>query len=350
MIRKRFVKVIVIGFLSLSSKGESIYNDVSYSDTTFNLAKELLEKDDVLVPPGDHYVNETIVVPGFKKITGIVGKSKLIAAAGFRGPILVLDGVTHVEITGIAFEGNQNQFSGFSNICNTREAIRKLEGKTQGIAILIKNGAKQCWINTCEFKNFGDACLKMVNAGGRGYPVRVAHVSIANSFCGIDNYGTEYSPTVSASISDCVFGLILDAGNQYFSTCSFNDNKIGLYMKGANKNNSHGSFAACNFNHSKGYSIFCDGIDFGETFVGCQVFDGDIFLENTNGFIFNGGIIDAQVFVMGGKTNMISNTGFLTSYGGGKIHSDFEGLRSRLVLKNNFFLNELGGKDSLLNN
>lgn len=342
--------LIISGLMVLSSKGESINRDIYGSDTSFNLAKLLLEKDHVFVPPGDHYVNEAIVVPGFKKISGVIGKSRLIASPGFSGPILVLDGITHVEVSGISFEGNQNQFSKLSNICNSREAIRKLEGKTNGIAILIKNRANECWINACEFKNFGDACLKMYNAGGREQPVRVTNVSISNSFCGIDNFGTEYSPTISVSVTDCVFGMILDAGNQYFSTCSFNDNRIGLYLKGTNKNNSHGSFSACNFNHSKVYSIFSDGIIFGETFVGCQVFDGDIFLENTNGFIFSGGIIDAQVFVKGGKTNMISNTGFLTSYKGGKMHLDVEGLPSRLILKNNFYLSETGERDSLLNN
>lgn len=345
-----FVLLIIGGLLSLRCNGENVDNNLSAGDTTFNLAKLLMEDDWVFVPPGDHYISETIIVQSFKKISGIIGKSKLIASPGFIGPIMELNGITNVEISGISFEGNQDQFSKVSNICSTRDAIREFEGKTNGIGIYIRNGSNECWINTCEFKNFGDACLKIAGAGGRRYPIRITNVSISKSFCGIDNHGTEYSPTTSVSVTNSVFGMILDAGNQYFSACSFNDNRVGLYMGSTNGNNSHGSFAACNFNHSKIYAIFCDGIDFGETFVGCQVFDGDIFLENTNGFIFSGGIIDAQVFVKGGKTNIISNTGFITSYKGGKIYSNFEGSPSRLLLKNNFFLQEMGENDSTLNN
>lgn len=350
MRRRRLEWLLISGLFLLGCKGRNSNIDVSVNDPTFNLAKSLIEKDWVVVPPGDHYIRETIIVPGYKRITGILGRSKLIASPGFTGPIMELDGAVNVEISGISFEGNQTQFSNLSSICNTRDEIREFEGKTNGIGIYIRNNANRCWINACEFKNFGETALKISNAGGREYPVRITNLSISNSFCGIDYQGTEYSPATSVSVTNCVFGMIVDAGNQYFSACSFNDNRVGLYLGSTNRNNSHGSFSACNFNHSKIYSIFSDGIDFGETFVGCQVFDGDIFLENSNGFIFNGGIIDAQVFVKGGKTNLISNTGFLTSYGGGKIYRNFEGSSTRLLLRNNFFIQEMGKNDSILNN
>lgn len=346
----RFVFLLFfVGLSSFANSAEDL-NNYQIRDSSFNLAKLLLEQDYVFVPAGNHYISKTIVVKSFKKIVGVVGKSKLIAAPGFAGTILELNGVSDVEISGISFEGNQRQFSKSSNICSSRDSIRKFEGRTSGIGISISNGTRNCWINTCDFKYFGEAALKMRMAGGRQHPVSINAVSISKSYCGIDNFGTEYSPANLVSITDCVFGLILDAGNQYFSACSFNDNRIGVYLGSTNGNNSHGVFSACNFNHSGVYSIFSDGIDFGETFVGCMVGDGDIFLENTNGFIFNGGMIDAQIFVKGGNTNVISNTGFLNSYGGGKIYQNFEGSRSRLLLKNNFFMQEKGENDSKLNN
>lgn len=349
--RKKLLLLLIFSGMLLSSFKGGCYNSIHPAkDSIFDLAKLLLTQDHVVVPVGDHYINETIMVESFKKISGIVGKSRLIASPGFTGAILELDGVANVEISGISFLGNQSQFSKLSTICSSRDSIRQFEGRTYGIGIYIKNGSNECWISTCEFTGFGDACLKVANSGGRKFPIRISDVSMSKSFCGIDNYGTEYSPTVSVTVTDCVFGMILDAGNQFFSACSFNDNRIGLYIRSTHPNNSHGSFVACNFNHSAVFSIFSDGIDFGETFSGCHVFDGDVFLENSNGFVFTGGIIDAEVFVKGGKTNSINNTGFLTSYKGGEIHSDFEGSSSRLLLKNNFFLQEMGEKDSLLNN
>ena len=184
-----------------------------------------------------------------------------------------------------------------------------------GVGIFINNGTNDCWIQNCEFRFFGDACIKGMNAGGRTFPIRINDVSMTKSYSGIDIYAMEYSPATSVTVTNCVFGMILDAGNQFFSACSYNDNRIGLYLGSTHPNNSHGGFTACNFNHSVVYSIFCDGIKNGETFAGCQVFQGDIFLENTSGFIFTGGIIDAQVFAKGGNTSLISNTGFRKSFG-----------------------------------
>ncbi len=351
MVHKKILLTLIIGGLMLlNSKAQNTNTNLSESVIVFDLAKSLLENDEVFVPPGDHYINKTIFVPDNKKISGIVGKSKLIASPGFTGALLELNGVTNVEISGISFEGDQKGFSKLSNICNTRSAIREFEGRKAGIGIYINNGTNQSWIHDCEFRYFGDACIKAFNAGGRTSPVRINNVSMTASYCGVDNYGMEYSPATSITVTNCVFGMILNSGNQFFSTSSFNDNRIGLYLGSTYPNNSHGGFTASNFNHSVVYSIFCDGIKYGETFVGCQVFQGDIFLENSNGFIFSGGIIDAQVLVKGGKTNMINNTGFITSYGGGKVYTDFEGSSSRLLLRNNFFLQETGENDSLINN
>lgn len=351
MIQLKMVLLIILnGLIFLNKKVDIVEKDLSKPKTEFDLAKSLLENDEVFVPPGEHYINKTIVVPSNRKIRGIIGKSKLIAYPGFNGALLELKGVNNIEISGITFEGNQKQFSKMSNICSTRTAIREFEGRMTGIGVYISNWTNGCWIQNCEFRYFGDACIKAVNSGGRTFPIRINNVSMTNSYCGIDNYGMEYSPATSVTVTNCIFGMILDAGNQFFSACSFNDNRIGVYLGSKHPNNSHGGFAACNFNHSVIYSIFCDGIKNGETFTGCQVFQGDIFLENTSGFIFTGGIIDAQVFVRGGKTSTISNTGFIKAYGGGKIYSNFEGSSSRLLLQNNFFLQEDGTNDDKLNN
>ena len=273
-----FLMLILSGLMLLSGKAENTNKNLYKSVTAFDLAKSLLENDEVFVPPGDHYISKTIRVPGYKKITGIIGKSKLIASPGFTGALLELNGVTNVEISGISFVGNQKQFSKLSNVCSTRSAIGEFEGRMTGIGIYLNNWTNETWIHDCEFRYFGDACIKAFKAGGRTFPVRINDVSMTKSFCGIDNYGMEYSPATSVTVTDCVFGMILNSGNQFFSACSFNDNRIGLYLGSTYPNNSHGGFTACNFNHSVVYSIFCDGIKHGETFVGCQVFQGDIFL------------------------------------------------------------------------
>lgn len=306
------------------------------NNTNFNLAKQLSENDWVFVPAGDHYISETILVGSFKKISGIKGQSRLIATQELKGEIFRLNGVHNVEISDLTFVGNQNgKFSKLSDICNSRDSIKNFEGKTYGIGISILNQSNRCRIDNCEFYYFGDACLKLSNSGGRLFPILLTNILMSKSYCGIDNYGTEYSPATAITVSDCIFGMILNAGNQYFSTCSFVDNKVGLYMMGTNPNNSHGSFSACNFNHSSTYSIYCNGITLGESFVGCQIFEGDIFLDNCNGFNFSSGIIDAKIIVNGGSTNIITNTDFIDSYGGGIITSNFEDSETRLLLKNN---------------
>lgn len=198
------------------------------------------------------------------------------------------------------------------------------------------------------------------NAGpnGNGAPSRTTHNLIGRvdvTGCGIGIHvpqAGEYSPMSLVHASNCGIGIFITAGNVFTSSGTFNDNAVGLYMNRAG-NDSHGSFSACNWNHSKQYAIILDNNAHGETFVGCHVFEGKIYLHRSTGFTWTGGIIDAPIFAKGGiGTQSLTYTAFQSAYWNKAegIHHNFEGETSYLKMHGNYFMFETGADDGILNN
>lgn len=189
-----------------------------------------------------------------------------------------------------------------------------------------------------------------------GQTTRRVHSFIANIQCFANFIGFkflphgEYNVMYGLAASNNILGLKIGAGNLFFSSCMFNDNRVGLHMYKSG-NDAHGSFAACQFNHSQVYSMLLDAISHGETFVGCHVFEGDIYLRNSIGFNFNGGTIDANILAEGGKSQLVQGTSWQNAYWNRNngIGHNYNGVTSYLRMVNNFFMFETGENDHIIN-
>lgn len=93
--------------------------------------------------------------------------------------------------------------------------------------------------------------------------------------------------------NECYYGCICNGGNNNFVNCDFSSNMVALLIdnsKNQSKNNTHGTFSACSFNHSdsnNGAAIRILGTRNGEIFTGCQIFYGKIEIENSTGIRFD---------------------------------------------------------------
>lgn len=180
----------------------------------------------------------------------------------------------------------------------------------------------------------------------------ILNVQVYNSFTAYKFLDKgEYLTISNIGASDNINALSIGAGNVFVSSGMFNDNRVNLYMYNT-VNNSHGSFTSCQFNHATGYAIYLNNITNGETFASCHVFEGAIYLKNCSGFNFTTGIIDAPIMIQGGTRSNVTNTGFQDSYWNRAdgIGDNYNGQTSYMLRSGNYFINETGAEDNILNN
>lgn len=131
-------------------------------------------------------------------------------------------------------------------------------------------------------------------------------------------YFSEYHKFTGALCTRNIYGCINNGGNNVFTACSFDGNKIGFLIDNSDKkacNNSHGTAVACTFNHSdsnKGIGIQVLGASHGYVFSACQLFFSQIVVEDSLGvqFVdFNCGK-DEKITVRGGGMVRFSGCSF----------------------------------------
>ena len=129
---------------------------------------------------------------------------------------------------------------------------------------------------------------------------------------------SEYHKFTNALCTQNIYGCINNGGNNMFTACSFDGNKVGFLIDNSDKsacNKSHGSAVGCTFNHSdsnKGIGIQVLGSSHGYVFSACQLFFSQIVVENSLGvqFVdFNCGK-DEKITVRGGGMVRFSGCSF----------------------------------------
>ena len=134
----------------------------------------------------------------------------------------------------------------------------------------------------------------------RGNCALMNNVVVSDSWMGIQTLErSEYHSFVNVNIVGCTYGVDIRSGNISWTGGNIVDNRYGLFVGGAfGTNNSHGIFTGVNINHNKVYNLYCDFVEYGQTFTGCHFFgekSNNIIIKNSNAVAFNGGIIDGRV-------------------------------------------------------
>ncbi len=123
----------------------------------------------------------------------------------------------------------------------------------------------------------------------------IAGNNIRISYCGAGLNLSRFSEYHKFSNIYCTwnhFGCINNGGNNVFSGCSFDRNKIGFLMDNSQKqshNFAHGSAIGCTFNHSdfnEGIGIMLLGVDSGFVFSACQMGGSKIICQKCRGVQF----------------------------------------------------------------
>lgn len=342
--------------------GDNSYKKVIWSITYFvdtynyDIQEEIKNKSVIHLPQGNIDIKQPIILQNQVMIgsSGGLGTTQLRAAWITGVSRILVELKDYGELRDVYLDGGHNNdyTKNSNNYCNNLEEIQNLTN----------------WDMTNDsfgLHFFGVGCRAFnVNITGCGIGVQMEaqntrqvhsylnNIQVRNCFLGYNFLpASEYECISNISASNNVIGLRAATGNLFFSSCNFNDNRVGLHYYKAG-NDAHGSFAACNFNHNLIYSLVLDQISHGETFVGCHVFEGDIYLFKSIGFNFNGGTIDANILVEGGKSQLVQGTSFQNAYWDRTkgISHNYNGETSYLKMINNFFMFETGENDNIINN
>jgi hypothetical protein len=326
---------------------------ISYFIKTSNFDIESLISNNTYIelPKGQINVTSQLVMNDYSTLVG-KGKDVTILVNKISTPnSTVLQVNNNCSVSNFSLIGKTTGINKNLNLFNTLSQIQSQTGLgddggiyVAGISSLIKD----INIFNCGFAGMTIAPTSFTRTDRNN----INSIQINNCFYGFNFLPSgEYGNYFGLGASQNVIGIRQSTGNLFFSSSMFNDNRIGLYMY-KSTNDSHGSFAACQFNHSTNWSMVLDNITYGETFVGCHVFDGAIYLYNSTGFNFNGGSIDADILIEGGHKQLVQGTSFLNSYWdrSSNVKHNYNGITSNLSMKNNFFMFENGENDYIINN
>lgn len=138
----------------------------------------------------------------------------------------------------------------------------------------------------------------------------VSRVNAWNNQTGLESVTGEYVRIADSAFWRNSTNGVVFVGNVFVTGSRFTDGHVGARVSGANGGNeAHGSFTGCEFNHNSVAGVYCDDLDTGHVFSGCNIWSDNIYLVNCAGVTFTGcnGSPDA-IYARG--TNATSQSGY----------------------------------------
>lgn len=270
-------------------------------DRTEEIREKLSLYNRVFFAPGNYLVSDTIVLPQRATVDGSGQNSVIMMDTGNPKTVFVCNGDNVVK--NITIDGG---------LPSSNDEV----GMAHGIHVP----------ETSSFYQF-------TNVVGRGIPGAGIYVersgyyslrSTAISNCTFRTCGAgiyfgpiaEYSMVSNTSCTDCLYGCINNGGNNKFSACGFDGNRINFCIDGSNitgANNGHGSAVGCTFNHSTNAAVMFNACENGFTFAGCQFFDDVIRITDSSTVLFDGCQFRVSEFaISGGSESVIVNDGIFS--------------------------------------
>lgn len=252
-----------------------------------------------------------------------LGLSRLDLAPGAVGVLLDASSVI-AKITDVRL---------FGGLTSTQKSNPTSLAERDGIYWSTQNGSMIERVKVDGFARFG------INGadGSNGLWERstLSNSIVINNWQGVNSGGNagEYARYSDNDIKSNYFGLAIRSGNMIANGNHIDKNGIGIFLDGRLPNDGHGNVIGGTINHND-IPIFARDIDNGFNFLGNQIFEGTIKIENCTGVMISGGQINVNEFDLDGPgVNYIINNLMFASYGN-VINRD---IGNGTLIINNFF-------------
>lgn len=299
------------GMRNVKSHG-AVGNGVA--DDTAAIQSAMTAGGTVVFPPGDYLV--TGVTSGAATHIVGVGNARLITASD--AAILAVS-ASDVRIDnlrfagdgkGASYDGGKTGQDAISINAKYRTRITNCHFYTLGgsgiYTTLTTSSRNGTLVTGCVF----DTCNRGITSGARGEYMHVSNCEIVNG-----NYGVHVT-----------------GGNCLFGSCNITSNKTNVYL-GAGANDSHGVFSGCNLNHATEYAVKTGAIANGESFVGCHIYDGSIWLAGA-GVSFKSCHVDVAAYYFQGSVSIFEGCTLVGAYANA-IWNNYLSAASMTIWRNN---------------
>ena len=281
------------------------------ADRTTDIVTMLTSSGICNLGPGVFYVNN-LVMPDRSVIRGSGSATRVIMSGTSDGCAIQMGkkcAVQDMQIMGATAEPTLTTVGGRHGILWSGTFAQDQSSANQPQRGIVSN----VWISW-----FTGGAITCYNTGTPTY----CALEVTNAFidvCGVGlniSYYSEYHKFTNIRTSSCIYGCINNGGNNMFVNCDFSTCKNGLLMDnstGQSPNNSHGSMVGCVFNHinsNTGVAITILNCDNGFTFDGCQIFYGQIQINDSDGVtIANSvfGTTNTDITISGGGVVLFAN-------------------------------------------
>ena len=193
----------------------------------------------------------------------------------------------------------------------TNPTTEMVKGNRRGISINNKTRITLSNVTITGFNEYG-LYVTQVGYNHEYYQnLKLDNVNCEFNYVGIIfDTRAEYIQTTNSICAKNFIGCINRGGNNLFTNCMFNRNVHGYMVQGGSEypNHGHSSASNCSFNHNYESGLIAKDVTIGYIFNGCQLFDGDLILENSTGIQFTCGEIGTiKIVVNGGNYNLIKD-------------------------------------------
>lgn len=312
--------------LPVSVKYYGATGDGVTDDTTAVQAAITAEKD-IYFPAGTYIVSNLTIASDGTTLRGAGQQSILSFKTGSTGFLLACS-TNKVAIHGLRFSAGAASQTAVTSSAADRSCISVA---TQ----------KDSIISDCSIFGFANYAIYANDASrDRLSHIRFHALNIENCWTAfLLGANAEYISISDVSAKHCYIGAEVTAGNVTIANSQFIDCGKGIWVrKNGNGNNSHGNANGCLINHCTTL-IDCDGVDFGFNFVGCNMFEGMIRIDDSVGVNINSGILDVtEIRMSGGQRNYVRHNFNAGAYTNTVTHN-FGGSTDDVVFEGNYFAN-----------
>ena len=259
--------------------------------------------------PGIFYVSGNIDIPTGATLEGCGNNTCIrLLASVTSGYICRLK--EYGKVRNIRFSGGYNAGDISTPDIGGRKGVIFIGNRDGQDPEVTPTTTKCSQITGCTFENL-DSGIYGYNAGGglqEGLIVSDCYITRCKAGINLD-YWTEYCKFSNVVTFQCYFACINNGGNNVFVGCTFHgvEGFVLDNSTGNKSNHGHGSVIGCTFNHidnmnrpqeaGRGLGIKMIGNTAGFVFSGCQLWYGEVYVENSRGVsfadcLFGGGSIE----------------------------------------------------------
>lgn len=267
--------------------GNGIADDKTAIQNAINSGKMVLLN-------GNYFTSGTITI---SNKTTIYGNGKINTTADL--PIFDIKS-NDIVIDGIRFEGNGRGTA--TNYVTTRPL--QIGVNLEGV------------VDVTVYKNIRLSNLYFYNLGGAGIKIAAnknvtngGNVLISNcsaDLCYIGYYLAErgeYNSFSNIKSYSCEYGMYFLGGNNPVSNPNMERNRTGMYFASGGVNSGHSSIIGGSINHPLDKGIDVNGFNFGQSFIGVQLYASDIYITGSDNIKFTGCDIRATNIIVTTSTN-----------------------------------------------